>query len=338
MIKRVIYILCIILTFISCVNAFAEERKMVYRVGMEAVTDSEYNNIIGRKNYSLTLNGEANGKSITVLEYASKVGDFISLREFVEAIGGKIEWNPNKDTDELGYFELFGRRFKYTAVHWEDFKNSENSFRIYLSMFEDNEEVMLSMNPWSEELFTKVENNKIYIGVNSLNYILPRIGYIFNINKNAQTFNIKSYDFEKEKKYMLEMFPIEKVHRNDYAAEYNDYIGPSKNSDAMRYCFDIFHEQIGVNVNIKKYYRLFIDDDYKDGYFTDDENFYKGMLQASYGEYIDEEIYIDYDEELESYIVYNEAFKIDSGNFKNTAEYKIIVIRKFDSMILFRLL
>lgn len=71
---------------------------------------------------------------------------------------------------------------------------------------------------------------------------------------------------------------------------------------------------------------------YPANFVQDNEDFYKNLFQANYRKFIDN-IYIEYDNDLDSYIIYNKNFK-NVDEIDNT--YKIMVIRKFDNMILYK--
>lgn len=328
MIKRLLICLIVVIFSINFVEA---DTKITEKISSE-VTEYELTNKIKSVKYDIIFNGERINETITVDEYSANVGDFVSLREFVEAMGGTIVWNPNPKTRELGYFEIFGIRYKYTSHYpFDDIPDIETAFAITLYRVDDDKDVMMLMSSVVESMYTKFTDGRIYIRFTSIRRLLPRMGYLFNLDKNNRTFNIKSYDFEKEKNTVLDKFPIEKFGENIYGKKYIDIY-----YDTVIYSqMDLFLKQVEDTEAMENRYFNYIDKDFKHLYVVKDNiyDFYKGMLEAVNLTYFDSEVKVDYDKELDAYIIYNK-------DFRNTDEldfsYKILVIRKYDNMILYK--
>ena len=326
---NIILIVFIIIMSLNCVYAdtpinLGEKLSSVYTI-------DERKSVIGKTEYNITLNGKDIVKTINVNEYVPCEGDYISLREFVEALGGKIEWDPCFETNYLGYFEILGTKYEYRSF-WpmgSEFDN-ELAFNIILSTDMQGENVVISMNGWTEALYAKFVDNTIYIPITSLRRLLPRMGYLFNIDKEERTFNIKAYDFEKEKELMLEKFPVEIFGKSMYGKE---YVGVFQDSGEY-YCDDFFDYQATATESYENRYYDYLDDSYRSMYALNNnaEEVLKNMLQAAYFTLIDDKIKVNYDEELEAYIVYNKDY-FNVEKLDNT--YKIIVIRKYDNMVLY---
>lgn len=328
MIKRLL--LCLIVIIFNF-NFVAADTKITEKVSTET-TESELYNKIRSVKYDITMNGENTNKTISVDEYSPNVGDFVSLREFVEVMGGTIEWAPDPETRVLGYFEIFGTKYKYTSHYpFDDIPDMETAFAITLYRVDDDKDVMISMSSAVESMYTKFINGRIYIRFTSIRRLLPRMGYLFNLDKNNRTFNLKTYDFDKEKNLVLTKFPVEKFGESIYGKTYAGISEFSGEYGEM----DLFLKQADDTEFMEYRYSNYIDSDFKRLYVVNDNeyDFYKGMLEAQNLTYFDTEVKVDYDNELDAYIVYNKDFRnVDELDFS----YKILVIRKYDNMILYK--
>ena len=281
--------------------------------------------------YSIVINGEDTGKTINVREYDARVGDFVSLREFVEVLGGSITWEPNEETKYLGKFEFLNKEYKYYSHYpFDDTKDMENAFALDLFMIMEDKDVNILMNGMVESVYTKCVDGKIYIRIKSLRRLLPRMGYLFNLDKENLCFNIKAYDFESEKKLVNEKFPVDKFGNGLYGRNYNGIVLDGK----TYWLSDLFCEQSSQNESLEQKYFDYINNDFTVGYIIKEEDkntFYRGVFEALTLTKFDD-VYIDYDEELDAYIIYNKNF-YDVESLDKT--YKILAIRKFDNMVLY---
>ncbi len=86
--KKGVILLCFILIILTSSSILADTT-----IKEKTSIDSnigENDNLLNSVKYNLMVNGENTGRTITINEYSSKVGDFVSLREFVEVMGGNI--------------------------------------------------------------------------------------------------------------------------------------------------------------------------------------------------------------------------------------------------------
>ena len=305
--------------------------------------------LISSDEFDITIDGQATNKKITINKYIPSVGSYVSLRELVNALGGTIEWDPyfNDKTENesdgtlerqpyyttkyLGKFSLLGTEYKYyTYFKWGSYEDKETYLPIVITTQYEGKECILPMNAMVETLATKLVDNKIYIPIDALRKrILPRMGYLCNINEEELTFNIKKYDFEKEKALMLNKFPIDQYPYNKYAKEYDNII---TDTDGITYFInDIFDELDSKTSSVESKCLKYIDEAYRPDYdIFGSERVLKNYLQAVYLQWIDEEINIEYDNDLEAYIVSSTVNKEDTNEVRECE----IVVRKYDNMVL----
>lgn len=296
-------------------------------------TEEERKKIILSDNYKVIINNIDIGKSIEVNEYNPSEGTFISLREFVQILDGNIEWRPDYDTNYLGSFQVSYYKYNfYSQFKLNSYEDKELYFPITITLEETDKDIIIPMNPWSESVNAKYVNDKIYIPITSVRAILPRMGCLFNINKNNKLISIKDYDFEQEKDLLLKKYPPEKFDGGMYDNKYEDIV---LDTTGLYYFQDFFTYQNNTTLNIENNYFDYIDCNYQRCYEIDknDSVFLKNILQAAYMMWINEEIITNYDKELDAYVIYNKDFqnieKLDDS-------YKILIVRKYDNMILYK--
>lgn len=299
-------------------------------------TDEERMKVQDTNNFNIYINGENTGETISILGFIPYEGDYMPLRDFVEKLGGKIEWDPYYDIETeyygyLGWFELFGTKYTYESNLVLNTSDMKMYYYIRLSTNINGKETVIGMSLTTEDLFCKMIDNRIYIPIGAARKLLPRMGYLCSIDKDNSTLSIKEYDFEKEKEIMCSKFPEEKFDKSIYNTEFDG----SFYYDGEYYCDDAFTEQIDDTVTYENRYSDYIDSSYKSIYVVnkDVDTFMKNMLQAACLMHIDDEITVEYDDELEAYVVYNKDFR-SAESLDNT--YNIIVIRKYDNMVLYR--
>lgn len=294
---------------------------------------------LGTVKYDIKIDGVNSNKSINVREFAPEVGDYVSLRAFVEALGGSIEWEPNDFNRDLGRFELLG--YKYTmklhtavpSIHEIPNKYYEYSLPINIYMEEGGKQVILTMNNWSESMFTRFENDTIYINITSLRRFLPRMGYLINFNKDDKSVNLKTYNFDDEKRIVLDKFPVEKFDLSYYSDSYEEYRKDTLYPNTY-YHHDIFEMQACGAEEIESRYLKNVDPTYKSMYYCDnpDENFYKELFKGLLTDSENIELSVKYDEDLDAYIIFNKPYD-DVSVLDKT--YKIMAVRKYDNMIMY---
>lgn len=204
-------------------------------------------------------------------------------------------------------------------------------FPIDLYMIMDGKEIPLTMGGMSSSMFTKLNDNTIYINIRNLRKLLPRMGYLINADDKNFSINVKSYDFNKEKEIFLKTFPVEKFGESWYSKKYDRYLYEEYFNFYL--CDDFYFNQYNCTEAIEDSYKVYIDNNYRQMYSYDNEKAYKDLLQAAYYTYIDDEIKVKYDEDLDAYIIYNKEYDNVS---KLDDTYKILVVRKYDNMIMFQ--
>ena len=90
----VIFFLVIYFTNFS-LTFFANESEINTKINKKEPSKEESKTVLGTKKYDVVLNGINVGTSVTVKEYSKKCLDYISLRELVESLNGKINWYPD---------------------------------------------------------------------------------------------------------------------------------------------------------------------------------------------------------------------------------------------------
>lgn len=326
---KIICVLCFVLLISA--NCFGDEISITEKLSSPS-TESEQKTETGQTEYTIMFDNKDTGKKITIHEYSPKIGDVISFRAFIEAMDGSIRWEPNTETRHLGYFEFLGSEYRYES-HYDlyNISNKETQFAINIYKLVGEKEILLGMSNGVESMYTKFIDNTIYVRLNSLRRLMPRMGYIFNIDKKNKTFNIKTYDFNSEKEILLSKFPVEKFGKGFYGKEYSGY-SPAYTKENLYYCNDVFEDQVSDTETMESRYYNYINQNYKNCYIQDKDEFYKDLLQAEYLTFIDD-VKIYYDKDLDAYIVYNKDFmnvnKLDHS-------YKILVVRKFDNMLIYK--
>lgn len=320
----------IVYMYISCLNCFGAEISMTNKIS-SASTETEINQELMQIECDIKIDDNDTGKNIIIHRYSSKVGDFVSLREMVESLGGNIIWEPDYETKTLGYINFLGSNYIYKSHYsLDEIPDIKSQFAIDIYKLDGDKKILVPMSNGVESMYTKFIDGKIYMRFSSLRYLMPRSGYIFNVDEKNSSFNIKNYNFNSEKDLLLTKFPVSKFGKSLYGNTDTDYYPIfGKN---MYYCGDVFAQQVSDTENMEKNYFNYIDTNFRRCYVQDNEDFYKNLFQANYRKFIDN-IYIEYDNDLDSYIIYNKNFN-DVDEIDNT--YKIMVIRKFDNMILYK--
>ena len=201
----------------------------------------------------------------------------------------------------------------------------------------DNKDVQMHMSALASTMYLKLVDNRLYINVNDIRELLPRMGYLFNIDKENKVINIKKYDFEKEKRLMLEKFPYEKYGDSFYNKEYDKYKMINQGYKSGEYsCEDMFYEQMRDTEDMEMRCFEYIDCKINFGYVINNnvEEFYKKMFYSrffsSYRK--GDNVYIKYDPDLEAYILTNKDLNI---NDDINQDWEILVLRKFDNVVLY---
>ncbi len=332
--KIMCFIMLICFAFSNVSLSFAKDVKMPVEFYYPTVKEIE--NELSILNYSLNLNGNTVSDNILVRRYSPYVGDYVSLRQVITALGGNIEWKPNRETRELATFEIFNEKYVLKladCIGWID--NIPEiyiySFPIDLYMIMDGKEIPLTMGGMSSSMFTKFIDNTNYVSLCDLRKLLPRMGYLINADDKNFSINVKSYDFNKEKEIFLNTFPAEKFGKSWYSQEYDRYIY-EKNLN-FYLCADFYFNQYNCTEAVEDSYKVYIDNNYRQMYSYGNEKAYKDLLQAAYYTYTDDELKVKYNKDLDAYIVYNKEYDNVS---KLDDTYKILVVRRYDNMIMFQ--
>jgi hypothetical protein len=333
--KKIIAV--ILLIAVNTTVVFAGNQKFKSPVN-QTITSYDRAHIENEVVYNVIINGERINKTVKVNEYSAKSFDCMSMRDFVESVGGSFEWHKENISDEwdveLGGFKIFNTEFKIKGRGISNLPHNEG-YPINIYQYIDGKEVCLNLGIYTESANAKLINNELYISLKDIRGILPRLGYIYNLDKDSKTLNIKSYDFETEKSFMLKKFPSRKFESNKYSDinKPKDYEELSLTGDL--YCYDLFEDEALLTRFVEINYNKLIDNEFKPIYSVGEnqEQYYKNLFQAAYSTYMDD-INVDYDTDLDAYIIYNHDYK--NSNWINNS-YKILVVRKFDNMILFQI-
>ena len=349
--KKILSIfLTVIFIFLTITVCFGKPLDILPRI----TDDTSYADPLGNPYaYKIIADGENTDKVIDV--YDSAGGNWVSLRQLVESMGGSIKWDFDIDKDlcYLGTFNLFGYEYTYFCEHRFDSDLFDNRYNFNLEIFmnQDGKNLHIDVTPWSTALPARYIDDTIYVYIGIVPALFPRNGYLGSFNIKDYTFNVKKYDFEKEKSLMIEKFPEEKLSNNNnyytwefegYAEDdsyiyeaYGDFFGGKKIYNNY-FEFEIFDRIYRRTLNYMSFYANYVDPHYENVYFTTEnpnEQLYKDLFKACYLDDFEEyDIKVRYDEDLEAYVVYNKEYenadKIDDS-------YAIAVIRKFDNAVLF---
>ena len=92
--KKTLFVLFFVVMFFTnfSLTFFANESEINTKVNKKEPSKEESKTVLGTKKYDVVLNGINVGTSVTVKEYSKKCLDYISLRELVESLNGKINW------------------------------------------------------------------------------------------------------------------------------------------------------------------------------------------------------------------------------------------------------
>lgn len=355
LLAKVLFIYSIIFIVSS---VYAAEGKVTNKLSAPKFTFEDGRNELSCIRYDVTIEGEKIGKTINIHQYIPSVGEYIELREFVEALGGTITWEkPNSESYDLGYFELLGSKYKYKShfsqvelgyleddTKINDYAAINYPINIYMCNNDNDSYIHIPMGNQVENINGKFVNNHIYIQMDKLRGVLSRVGYLYNIDDETKTFNVKKYDFNVEKELMLKKFPKEKFGNGLYGQmngeEFENIVYyPTIDEETGKYKEEASFSDYFVNQNnwtnlMESNYIQYFDIYYQKLHtvHNDIEKYYKNLLQSTYLYYYDN-IILSYDSDLDAYIVSNKDF---SGVEKIDETYAILVVRKFDNMILYR--
>lgn len=346
--KKTLFVLFFVVMFFTnfSLTFFANESEINTKVNKKEPSKEESKTVLGTKKYDVVLNGINVGKSVTVKEYSKKCLDYISLRELVESLNGKINWYPdysswNDDIKSrvLGDFELFENKFKFYSCATKDidpiYDDREYLYWLQISTEIDGQNVTLPMSNFDEDLDAKVLDGRIYVSMEFMTRLFSRLGYMGIFDKDTKIFNVKKYNPEEEKRIVLEKFQgnqFESIPYRFYENK-NDTVYETKAFERTTcILYDVFHAMASKTISTEYLYRKYIGYNYKLGYKVNinKERFLKDMLEAYYMKHFDD-IYIKYDEDLNIYIISNKNFE-NINDIDDTS--KFILIRDFDYMLL----
>lgn len=297
--------------------------------------------------YRIEINGNYVGKTMKVYEYDS--GSYISLRELVEGMGGRMEWTPfpAKEPYYLGSFTVFGTKFKYFSnMSFDSYDDKERYLLYDIYMSYNGKDIEIPMGNWTKSISGKYVNNNVLVGIQFVNAIFPRVGYIGGFCKETGTFRVKKYDYTNESKLIKAKFPNTKFleMHNIYTEKYKGYVKLTQREiddshvsrlakNSVYRCEDIYEAMFISTMNLYAKYFDYIDPDFNYNVPADGNiEFYKNMLKAYYvDDFEGTDIKVRYDKDLDAYIIYNKEYeyaeKIDNS-------YAMIVIRRIDNALL----
>lgn len=329
MIKRSLLIFLVYL-FLLSVNIYAEDNN-TSMVEKSISTDFINSQIVYK------LEDESNGvnESINIYDYEDCY--CVSLREIIELLGGDISWNYNKNTQQLGTINIYGKQYDYYShLALDSYTNNskEESFPITFYLVDNNIAYCIPLSSYAESLFANYIDGKIYIPVSSLRDLFPRIGYLVGLDTTEKIIYFKEYDSEIEKKKIMTKFPVEQYGNNFYSQDdkepfelFHDYL-PYEHTYYSNISYDkqaAMTKQILVNCNKMFGISLTHYNDIKN------DEFYKYIFKACYQINDDINIFINYDSDIEAYVIANFDYITQK---KINSDCKLIIVRKIDDMIL----
>lgn len=350
--SKIIFII-VIFAITSCV--YADEVMMINTLPKPQYTFEDGRNELDCITYNLVMNGTPTRKIINIHQYVDN-DEYVDLREFVESLGGRMTKEMYSFSGyNIGYFELLGSRYKYVSHFSKNtLKDLETDSKVKnyaainypINFFKYDKNchnyIHIPTNI-SENMRGKLVNNRIYVQMDRMIYILYRIGYLYNFDDETKTFNVKKYDFNAEKELMYKKFPVGKfgygLYKEANGKDFENIVyHPSVDIETGKYMEEPFFNDVFDNmINNGKYmetnYIKYFDANYQSMHVVhkDADTFYKNLLEATYGYYYDDAI-VKYDNDLDAYIVSNKDF---SGVDELDKTYRILVVRKFDNMPLY---
>lgn len=354
--KKILSIMLIVFaSILSISSVYGKEGEIKDKLPISKVSWEDEINELNQIKCNVVIDGKSTGKTVTIHQYLPAIGDYIELRELVEALGGTITWNnPDLFRRNLGEFEIFGSKFKYESYFSKytliDLASGSNvsdyasaNYPINLFMYDNIEDkyVHIPMSLSSETVCGKLVNNHIYISMDKPRRALPRIGYLCNVDDSSNIFNIKRYDYNAERNLMLKKFPKEKFGMGLYSKDKNeDYIVYYDSVDKYTskyikepYYDDFFIKQNTTTELIELNYTQYFNTNYRSLYIqhNNTDKYYRDLFQAAYMNYYDN-IVLTYDNDLNAYIISNKEFNDIDKLDKSCA---LLVVREFDNMVLY---
>ena len=266
MMKKIISVVLSVLVFFNLFS-FILYGKQLNLLPSVFYTEKAVKKPLDSKDYSVFVENNKSDKKVTITEYVSSRGNFMSLREIVEALGGSIQWTPEvvewrvrdyaQTYQKLGSFSLMGYNFEYYTpfgLH-DGGTDLENYMLVDIYMDCGDSKIYIPMQVMDTSPYSKFINGRLYVAVDFLSAIMPRIGYVSTVNKKSGIISIDKYDFESEKEIMLKKFPkqyLEKERRSIYLID-GDGLFKSNVSKFFQVdvfeCFDKFALQYNNTLN-----------------------------------------------------------------------------------------
>lgn len=318
-----------------CYISYAYEINSSYEVDLrnkesnitrENISYTEKNDLLSVEKFIVKSKEELNRDSINLFKYSDLKGDYVSLRDAVEIIGGEISWKGALNDNykyNYGYININQKIYKYLYSARDDY-NIKTKFS-YMSFYyiDENEKekdiVFSSYGP----ITIKFKDNMLLIPADQLMCLLNRFGYIYTFDFENKIFRIEKYDFIKENEIVKKLFPK----TNDLL--YYDSEETLFNTEVLGEDFytNICGLNQGTNVGIWSYF----DEEYKPykevlDYVKKAKLCYKGYYSIDTD---DKNITVEYNADINCYIAYNNKCNVDSP------EFKMIAIRCFDGQVIY---
>ena len=335
--KRSLYLIicCLISISMFYQTAYAEEiddsyeidlnNKKGNHVGRNAY-DQERNNLLGIENFKVSSNTALSKNNISFYKYSDLDGDFVSLREVIELIGGKVEWKgelPENSKFNYGYIDINNKKYEFSYSAKEDYVIDTKV--TYISIYKNNvygKEVLMCITGRGP-LLGKVYGNTLLIPAEQIPCIFNRWGYIDTFDLKNNIFNEYKIDMIEENKKVKELLP------ETDAGSYYD-------SETIKYTteetgYDIYSSINAMNTATYDSIHKYFDSVYKPYAMDTDYEararlYYKATCLVDTD---DENITVEYNKDLDCYIAYNNRCS------KESPKFKMIAIRKFDGQVIY---
>ncbi|MCD8091246.1 MAG: hypothetical protein LUD81_11620 [Clostridiales bacterium] len=292
--------------------------------------------------YNVYLDGEDTGKILRGYEYNSDlIGNLVSFEDLIEAFGGEYTYSPvnslikfnNEAVDHYssvnyswGTFRLDGKSYRI-MIQYPPSETTEYQY-FYMSLVDENAEAPTEFFLSNRQSGYYVDD-EIYVPIEYAYYIAQLESKMMNFDNGA--FNIKTFDFEREEQILDEQFP------DGGHLKLNDERWPDNTRTREDFYEGSSKEFIDAFMAVKGYIETHISYGYSIPCEAAKE--YCGLLLL--GAYrlgsIGYDLYMDYNEDLEAYVVYNKDYSrlIDGTDEDRDKELRLIVVIAYDGKMIY---
>lgn len=320
----------IVLTFIitsMCNNVLAANIDNSYEKDLSIFTPENHNIESGEltsiEALSVKSESELNGNSINLYSYSDDIQDYVSVRDIIELVRGTITWERIENTEfNSGNISIDDNKYKYvySALSEYNIKTGYSVLSLY-SINKKGKERYMDLNG-NGPITLKLNNGKLLMPVYQLMDLLSRWGYVYTFDFEQKQFKIEKHNFVDENDYISKNFPktsglfyynSEEL-KSYYSIGYDFYTNISATNSAIRNAvikhFDKNFKPYVMATDYEKQAKLY----YKGCYLLDTD---------------DDNITVEYNNDIDCYIAYNNRCDKESSSFK------MIIMRKFDGQVIY---